>query len=165
MNQNILIVVLLAMLLVAGCAPVPKTRHEFVDAVAGGAAFMRHDSFVSDKSYDSVVSLLAKKSQECLSISVKGSVMIGNNLTVNRSTYHPSIERHGKKVEFTLKVNHLPRPTREPEEGLFLVAADIARKGKQAQVELYGPSIGYGGVTDAIHGWLSGKDLPCPHLN
>ncbi|HEY6874483.1 MAG TPA: hypothetical protein VI298_17325 [Geobacteraceae bacterium] len=165
--KNIIKAALLTTLLLTACAPVPKNRQEFISAVSAGSTFTRHESFASDKGYDKVVALMQKKCEQCLDVTVKKSMMDGAYLNVSRSIYLPSFVRNGNSAEFTLRVKYLPRPTREPDGGIYLVAADIAKSGtKGAQIDLYGPDMmGYGGMMDAIRGWLAGNDLACPKLH
>src|SRR5262245_32401799 len=105
-----------------GCAQ-PQTRGEFVKVVGGGAATTDRATSVSNQSLDSLVTLLEERSKTCLSKRVERSGMVGGQMEVSATEWHPTVRRvSATKGEFTLQIEHWPRGVgpNMPEGGFFM---------------------------------------------
>jgi hypothetical protein len=159
---NGLMLQLAASVCAVACGPVPKTRGEFVDAVRGGAAYSVHETFSVPRTLESLEATLRERSGACLDATVNrppADRMSGPSST----RYLPEVARTDR-LEFTLRVQHRPRGTREPETGLYVLAADLAGAGANTQVDVYAPTMGFDHIADALRGWIRGTSTECPEL-
>ncbi len=168
MKTTAVVLALCLLALPVAAMQVPRTRREFVDAVAAGAGATKMESFVVERGFEEVYRLLEKKSSTCLDVQVKRSGFVGNQMEVSSSDYNPTLKRVGRsRAEFALQVVHRPRGVGHspPPGGLYVMAADIRSLARdRTEIVLYRPTMGFKAIIRSLRQWVSGEDADCPKL-
>jgi hypothetical protein len=149
------------------CMHIPQNRQQFVAAVREGSSFTEVEDKTIERGFDSVVAMLTQKSDECLAKDVDRTGYAGSQLEVASGKYLPVIEQKGQNsVEFTLRVQHSPRPIGAPEGGVYVIAIDLSREGaSRTKATLYTATMGYDDIVAALRAWLAGENAECPELD
>ena len=161
----LVLVTLLTAVAPAAAIDVPQTREEFVQAIASGRG-AGPEAMRVEQPLENVYAVLEERLAACLDKKVERTAYVGY---VERSStdYNPTLRRlGGDGAEFTLQVEHRPRPVGGtiPTGGLFMMAADIRSSGGGTEIVLYRPKIGAGKITESLKQWLSGQPAACPKL-
>ena len=145
---------------------VPQNRAEFVAAVREGSSFTEIEDKTIARNFESVVATLTKKSDECLTKDVDRTGYAGSELEVASAKYLAAIEQKPpNSAEFTLRVQHSPRPVGAPEGGVYVMAVDLSRQdASHTKATLYMTTMGYDDIVGALRTWLAGDHADCPEL-
>lgn len=157
--------ILLGMLLTGpACAPIPQSRTEFVAAAKQKSVGAGSESFVVDKSFDSIVALLEERAKTCLNQRVDWSSSVTNE--VGSDTYLSYVQRPGSgHAELTVQVDRTPRgPLKQPAGGLFILAEDLSDESGKTKVDLYYPTMNFEPVVKSVREWTHGEKTGCPNL-
>jgi hypothetical protein len=161
--QNFLI--LIVAILLASCAPAPRSVAEFRQAMLGRPAMMKQESHTVNRELSVVVNDLGRKSKECLQFGYSSTTRAGASARSNTVVYHPHIRMNGKnKAEMFIQEEHIPQPVGSPKGGAYIFLADMKQAtSAKTQMTLYGPSFPtWQPIFDAIKGWSEGKNIKCP---
>lgn len=160
--------VLLTSLLVAGCVTSPQTRQQLKDASIKSPRMMIADSYVANRSLESVAGSLERKWRECYEVSVTTTRSNKAGMTTSRyqDTFHPKFRRVGNaRVEMTLQMTTqgMVALNKVPEGGEYMVALDLDRlPGNKTRLSWHSPRIGWKDSWETNKQWADGKDVPCP---
>lgn len=124
---------------------VPANRGEFVDLVKQGKGPTKYESVTVNASLKSLVNHLHKKSSECFNKIVKRSMTSGYYAQSSETYYNPETKYISKtKAEFTLQVERMPGGSKQPENGLYVMALDlIALDSARTRLHVYKPTFAY----------------------
>ena len=159
------IMAFVVMLLLASCAPAPKSIGEFREAMSGHPAMMKEESHNINRDFSVIVKDVERKSKECLQFGYSTSTRAGASARTNTVVYHPHIRMNGKnKAEMFIQEEHIPQPAGSPKGGAYIFLADIKQVTfAKTQIIMYGPSFPtWQPIFDAIKGWSEGKNIKCP---
>lgn len=159
---------------VAACAVspamIPQTREQMKAGVISNQERPGYtvETVSSTSSMDQVVSMLQKKSRECIDM-VKEYQRTNHMGVIFSETleYTGQIERlSSAKAEYTIRsLYSVGAHKYMPDGGYYLLAVDVERGQESTQATLYGDSEKtFAAIYQAVKGWAQGKDLPCPRL-
>lgn len=157
-----------AVFAVAGCGTAPKNAQEFRQATRDGVrlGLTSMETFDVERPLREVSSILQRKANECLNVSVRWSAT--NTYGNTRSgvhTYKPTFVANTDRAEL-----HLQRKRSgggdvdigAPADGFYDVVVDAIPVGpKRTRIEIYqGDKL----MRTALRGWAKGDNLGCPDL-
>jgi hypothetical protein len=142
------------------------TRQEFVAAVQAGKGPTKAESFTVDRRFDDVYAQISRNVPKCLAKLVKRSGGAAGPAHASSSQYRPSFKKDGGKGVFTLQVLHNPRGVgvKQPDDGIYVMAADVTPAGGKTKVDLWYGTWGYGQIADGFAKMAKGSGDACPDL-
>jgi hypothetical protein len=149
--------------LLAGCVTPPQTPGEVREGVKRGAAMTRTERLEVNRSFKSVFGDVKTNTDKCLNVTLRSSTP-GTYGPVGESIpYHARSRMVSDKAGETL-FQHSKRTTGQmPEGGYFVMVMDTEETGpNKTLVTIYGPSIGFQNIYDAVLAWAKGEKKPCP---
>lgn len=158
---------LLAVLLSAGCVTSPQSRDGLKETATAHPKMSIAETYVANRSFDSVVTALERKWQECYGVTVTTTRSNKAGMTTSRyqDTFHPQIRRvNNSKVEMTLQMTTkgMVMLNKVPEGGEYMVALDVDRlPGNKTRLSWYSPRWGWTDNWEANKQWADGKNAAC----
>lgn len=149
--------------LLAGCVTPPQTPGEVRDGVMRGAMMTKTERQEVNRSFKSVFTDIKSNTDKCLNVTVIGSTPGTYGPVVESVPYHARSRMVGDKGGETV-LQHSKRATgRMPEGGYFVMVMDTEGiDANRTSVKIYGPSIGFQNIYDAVLAWAKGEKKACP---
>jgi hypothetical protein len=144
----------------------PATAND-LKKVAEGSAFGKVENFsITKSSMKEIHARLNEYAERCLS---REMVAVQCGINCSRSTfatYHPHFETRQEGLRFVLQrkdkkgidIYHLP------EKGMYVMVAEAEQDKGKMTGHVWGTTVGYGDLTGATRGWMTGEDKKCPDL-
>lgn len=160
--------ILLIAACIFGCVTIPQTTNEVREAVKSGASMTKMDNQDINRKFIAVFNDVKFNADKCLNVVVTEWVpsSTGTNLGHNASTkFRSHTEKTSSETgEMVLQMDK-KTSSKMPEGGYFVILADIeAVSADKTRLTIYGPSMGYGNLFEAISSWAKGKNRECPKL-
>lgn len=159
--RGMLLIALSALL--AGCVTPPQTSDEVREGVKGGAAMTKTERLEVNRPFKSVFADVKTNTDKCLNVTLRSSTP-GTYGPVGESVpYHARSRLISDKAGETV-LQHSKRTTGQmPEGGYFVMVMDTEEIGpNKTGVAIYGPSIGFQNIYDAVLAWAKGEKKACP---
>ena len=162
-------IVIIAALLVAGCATQQPQNAEEFRKQAPGAFLMGHETFEVNRPLRDVAAAGQRRAPECLNASVRTTSQTSTSYQVITTTYRPTVvvgkERAELHVQRDFKGGGVIMVGNPPEGGPYIIVADAyPLPGNRTKVQMLAPTKGQDVVIRAIKSWASGENLGCPDL-
>lgn len=134
------------------------------------------EKFEVKRPFRTVSDVVARKSKECLDVTVTRRGMEYNGPYRFERTYHvkyqSTMQASATKAELVLRVDQgdqkqLIDVNKTPEGGMYVYVFDLFPAGANAtRVELYGATTmgPFKDIPEAIKSWMRGTDMACPKL-
>lgn len=179
-----IIIITSALLLTAifsGCASSssPTTPQEVRDSVGSGMFSTKKDSFVVNRPYNQVASLLQRNSNKCLNKAFNHTSTTHNGYYMQTSTdtmYYKTKFKRGRTLS-TLEVKGDSDSLQSSmtsavygeayKDGYFIAVVDLHNKGNKTQVDIYRGSMLMGvqeDIVNAITNWAKTGSRSCPNI-
>ena len=159
------VVILVIGTLLAGCVTPPQTPSELREGVKRGAMMSKTERQEVNRSFKTVFTDVKTNTDKCLNVTVIGSTPGTYGPVVESIPYHARSRMVGDKAGETV-LQHSKRATGQmPEGGYFVMVMDIEETGpNKTAITIYGPSIGFQNIYDAVLAWAKGETRACPKL-
>jgi hypothetical protein len=152
-------------LLLAGCVTPPQTPDELRNGVRAGATMTQMKSADIDRPLPAAFKNLKTRADKCLNVTIVGSTPGTYGPVMESTTFRSSSRMIGKDKGETLLQMDSRATGRMPSGGYYVLVADTeAVSGRKTRVTVYGASMGYDGVFEAIMAWSAGKSHDCPAI-
>jgi hypothetical protein len=157
-------------LLSAGCAGLthPQNAEEFRAKVPA----MWTEKTVVKRPFRTVADVLKKKSSECLDVTVTREFTEYNGPYSSRRTrtvkYRPTVEVSSKRAALQLQLDDGARGGMQnvPQGGMYIMVFDAYPVSNDTtRLEIYGGSMSFKVIPDAIKSWINGTSMGCPDLS
>ncbi len=157
------VVILVIGTLLAGCVTPPQTPSELREGVKRGAMMSKTERQEVNRSFKTVFTDVKTNTDKCLNVTVIGSTPGTYGPVVESIPYHARSRMVGDKAGETV-LQHSKRATGQmPEGGYFVMVMDIEETGpNKTAITIYGPSIGFQNIYDAVLAWAKGETRACP---
>jgi len=157
------VVVLVFGIMLAGCVTPPQTPGEVREGVKRGAAMSKTERNEVSRPFKAVFADITTNTDKCLNVTVRGSTPGTYGPVVDSIPYHARSRMVGDKAGETV-FQHSKRTTGQmPEGGYFVMVMDTEDIGpNKTSVTIYGPSIGFQNIYDAVLAWAKGEKKACP---
>lgn len=157
------VVILVFGTLLAGCVTPPQTPSELREGVKRGAMMTKTERQEVNRSFKTVFTDVKTNTDKCLNVTVIGSTPGTYGPVVESIPYHARSRMVGDKAGETV-LQHSKRATGQmPEGGYFVMVMDIEETGpNKTAITIYGPSIGFQNIYDAVLAWAKGETKACP---
>ena len=151
----------------SGCG---TDQYQTPDLVRANDGFM-HRKFTFEGSYKEAVERLQARTHECLSRQVRSHSSGPRGISV-RLDYTPTLKVGENHTELYLQMKHGGNSLvlhKEPEQGLYMVVADLKElvdNQLAGEIHYQNGLGGYGGMGNyaaAIEGWMRGTHMLCPN--
>lgn len=154
---------IVAVLLLGGCVTPPQTPQELREGVIAGRMMTKMDHKEVNRPVSEVFQDVKTNADKCFNVRVTGSTPGTYGSQTQSSTYRARSRMTGKtKGEMVMQME-ARASGKMPEGGYFVLLADIeGTSANKTRVTVYGSSVGYGAVFEAIFDWANGKDRTCP---
>src|SRR5258708_16498931 len=152
------VVILVIGTLLAGCVTPPQTPSELREGVKRGAMMTKTERQEVNRSFKTVFTDVKTNTDKCLNVTVIGSTPGTYGPVVESIPYHARSRMVGDKAGETV-LQHSKRATGQmPEGGYFVMVMDIEETGpNKTAITIYGPSIGFQNIYDAVLAWAKGE--------
>jgi hypothetical protein len=153
------------MLLLAGCVTPPQTPDELRAGVRAGAMMTQMKTVEIDRSVSAVFKSLRANADKCLNVTIVGSTPGTYGPVVESTTYRSTSRMVNKGTGETVLQQDARATGRMPPGGYYVLVADTeALSGQKSRVTIYGASVGYDDVFEAIMTWAKGRPHECPAI-
>jgi hypothetical protein len=157
------IAVLIFAVLIAGCVTPPQTTEEVRVGVKKGAAMTKTEQTTVNRPFAATFRDVKTHADKCLNVTVTGSTPGRYGPIAESIRYRSSSKTINERTAETVVQMDKKATGKMPEGGYYLMLADIESvSANQTMVTIYGHSIGYDSVFEAIVAWAQGKKHPCP---
>jgi hypothetical protein len=156
-------ILIVAAFLMVGCVTPPQTSRELREGVMAGRMMTKMDHKDVNRPVSEVFQDVKKNADKCFNVRVTGSTPGTYGPQTQSSTYRSRSRMTGKtKGEMVMQME-ARASGKMPEGGYFVLLADMEEtSANKTRVTVYGSSVGYGDVFQAIFEWAQGKDRACP---
>jgi hypothetical protein len=156
-------ILIVAAFLMVGCVTPPQTSRELREGVIAGRMMTKMDHKDVNRPVSEVFQDVKKNADKCFNVRVTGSTPGTYGPQTQSSTYRSRSRMTGKtKGEMVMQME-ARASGKMPEGGYFVLLADMeGTSADKTRVTVYGSSVGYGDVFEAIFDWANGKDRACP---
>ena len=157
--------VTVAAAILGGCAN-PQTADEFRKSVPDSMTG-KLVTFEVSRPVQDVARTFQAKAPECLTVKVKAYHQTGTASWMTINVYKPTVRVGDKRAELVLQRHDEAATTNigEPPGGYYVFVADATAIGAaKTRVDLYTSANSQEGLTRAVTGWATGKNLGCPDL-
>jgi hypothetical protein len=156
-------ILIVAAFLMAGCVTPPQTSQELREGVIAGRMMTKRDHKDVNRPVSEVFQDVKKNADKCFNVRVTGSTPGTYGPQTQSTIYHSRSRMTGKaKGEMVMQME-ARASGKMPEGGYFVLVADMeGSSANKTRVTVYGSSVGYGDVFEAIFDWANGKDRACP---
>lgn len=151
--------------LLAGCVTPPQTPDEFRAGVRGGAMLTQMKTEDISRPLPDVFRDIKTNARKCLNVTIVGSTPGKYGPVIESTTYRSSSRMIGKSHGETLLQQDARATGKMPSGGYFVLVADSeALSARKSRVTIYGASMGYDEVFEAIVAWGKGRQHACPAI-
>ncbi|HAS54356.1 MAG TPA: hypothetical protein DCS42_09630 [Nitrospiraceae bacterium] len=156
-------IIFIAVIMLPGCVTPPQTSQELREGVMAGKMMTKMDHKDVNRPVNAVFNDVKKNADKCFNVRVTGLTPGTYGSQTQSSTYRSRSRMTGKtKGEMVMQMQ-ARASGKMPEGGYFVLLADIeGTAANTTRVTVYGSSVGYGDVFEAIFEWAQGKDRSCP---
>lgn len=144
----------------------PATANDLKQIVEGSSLGKVEHFTISKGSLGEVRARLGEYAERCLSREMI-AVQCGLNCTRSKfATYHPHFEKRHDGLRFVLqrKDENGIDVYKLPEKGAYIMVAEAELNYGKMTGHVWGAKMGYGDITGATRGWMTGEDKKCPEL-
>lgn len=147
-----------------GCVTPPQTPGELREGIKRGGMMTKMDHKDVNRPVNAVFQDVKKYADKCFNVRVTGSTP-GTYGPVTQSTTYRSRSTMTNKTAGEMVMQMDARASgKMPEGGYFVLLTDMEGiSSNKTRVTVYGPSVGYGNVFEAIFDWSGGKERACPN--
>ncbi|MGH7380870.1 MAG: hypothetical protein ACREKR_01380 [Candidatus Methylomirabilales bacterium] len=155
--------ILIFVVLIAGCVTPPQTPEEVRVGVKKGAAMTKTEQTTVNRPFAATFRDIKTHADKCLNVTVTGSTPGRYGPMVESLRYRSSSKTTNERTGETVVQMDSRATGKMPEGGYYLMLADIEGvSANKTMVTIYGHSVGYGSVFEAILAWAQGKKQACP---
>jgi hypothetical protein len=152
-------------LLLIGCVTPPQTPDELRNGVRAGAVMTQMKTTDVDRPLSAAFKNVKAHADKCLNVTIIGSTPGTYGPVVESTTFRSSSRMIGKDRGETLLQLDSRATGRMPAGGYYVMVADTeALQGRKTRVTIYGASVGYDDVFEAIAAWAAGTPHDCPAI-
>lgn len=156
---------LVPIMLLAGCVTPPQTPDELRTGVRGGAMLTQMKTADIDRPLSAVFSSVKANADKCLNVTIVGSTPGTYGPVVESTTYRSRSRMISSGKGETLLQQDKRATGQMPPGGYYVLVADAkALSGQRSRVTIYGASVGYDEVFEAIMTWGKGQAHECPAI-
>jgi hypothetical protein len=159
------VLLVLAVITMAGCVTMPQTQDEFRTAVSGGAMFMTTKTYIARQNYDHVSTVLNARAEDCLNYRTTFTRQQGFAASTMTDDYHARFNELGPS-RAELIIQNTPRSRRVgpdmPEGGFYWMVIDIEGQADGTTMLRYYGTSGETKAYNAIKAWSDGEAAACP---
>jgi len=158
------ILIFISMMLLVGCVTPPQTTSELRQGFQRGAMMTKVDKKEVGRPVNEVFQDIKRNADKCFNIIATGSTP-GTYGPVNESTRYRSNSRMTSKTMGEMVIQMDKKASgKMPEGGYFALLTDMESTSRnRTRVTVYGSSVGYNEVFEAIFDWSNGKNRACPN--
>lgn len=150
-------------LLLGGCVTPPQTTQDLRVGVREGARLTKMEQVEVARSFNATFNSIKKNADKCFNLSVTSSTHSKYGPVYSTTRWRSSSEKTGDGMAETVIQLDARATGKMPPGGYFSLLVDIESISKnKIKVTIYGSSIGYGQVFEAIFRWAEGKERKCP---
>lgn len=179
MKSTYLLLAAFCAMLLGGCASAKlETPEGYREYVQDGGFASQSEQVESGMPASEVVALLDKQSQMCLDTTVSVTTTQANGMggmMQVTETFHlipevNSLEAGGGEMVLRRKDENqsflakMQLTEEMRKNGYIVLLTDITPEGSGSRVDIYGPSVGYDDVFEAVTAWTTGEHTQCPEL-
>lgn len=154
-----------AVVVLTACVTPPQTPEEVRQGVERGAALTQKQEYEIKRPFERVFKDVKAHADRCLNVTVTGSTPTPYGPMQESVRYRSRSNKLNGTKGVTLLQQDARATGKMPEEGYFVMVNDVDRvAARRTRLTMYGPSIGYDNVFEAIHDWARGRKRECPRF-
>jgi hypothetical protein len=156
-------ILIVATFLLFGCVTPPQTPQDLREGVKAGRMMTKMEHKDVNRPVSEVFQDVKKNADRCFNVRVTDSTPGTYGPQTQSSVYRSRSRMTGNtKGEMVMQME-ARASGKMPEGGYFVLLADMeGTSASKTRVTVYGSSVGYGDVFEAIFEWANGKDRACP---
>jgi hypothetical protein len=165
MKTGTVVFAMIVSVFVFSCVTPPQSIPEFREGMKGGGMMTKTDHRDVSRSVNDVFQDVKKNADKCLNVRVTGGSTPGpyGGASQYVTYYHSHSRMTGKTTGEMVMQMDARASGKMPEGGYFTLLTDVESiSSSKTRVTIYGPSMGYENVFEAIFDWANGKDRACP---
>jgi hypothetical protein len=152
-----------AMLVLGGCVTPPQTPDELRAGVKAGAAMSKSEKLEVNRPFKSVFAEINTNTDKCLNVTLTSSTPNTYGPMVESIPFHARSRLVSDKAGETIFQHSKHATLKMPDGGYYVMVMDTEASGpNKTLVTIYGPSIGYQNIYDAVFAWAKGEQRACP---
>ena len=156
-------VVLVFCIVITACVTPPQSPGEVREGVRRGAMMTKTERQEVNRPFKTVFADVKTNTDKCLNVTLRSSTPGTYGPVAESIPYHARSRMVDDKTGETV-LQHSKRTTGQmPEGGYFVMVMDSEETGpNKTGVTIYGPSIGFQNIYDAVFAWAKGEKKTCP---
>lgn len=157
------IIFVFGMSCILGCVTPPQTPQELRAGVKRGAMMTKMEHVDVKRTVNSVFRDIKRNADKCFNVAVTGSTPGTHGSLKQSSKYRARSRMTGRKTGEMVMQMEARASGKMPKGGYYVLLADMAATSRsKTLVTVYGSSVGYDDVFQAIFDWAKGKKRACP---